>query len=101
MTRRSPPIESGRLGYGVRVNCVYPGLVPTDMGMKLAATTSSPLGLFAVARSGAIGDDRQPDPDGTPRPRSRRSPIRSSSSAADAARFMTGTGLPIDGGMGI
>ena len=28
----SPPMESGKLGYGVRVNCVYPGLVPTEMG---------------------------------------------------------------------
>src|SRR4030095_13010210 len=28
--------ESGKLGYGVRVNCIYPGLVPTDMGMQLA-----------------------------------------------------------------
>lgn len=24
--------EAGRLGYGVRVNCLYPGLVPTRMG---------------------------------------------------------------------
>src|SRR6202042_2603280 len=23
--------ESGKLGYGVRVNCIYPGLVPTEM----------------------------------------------------------------------
>ena len=29
-------MESGRLGYGVRVNCVYPGLVPTEMGKQLA-----------------------------------------------------------------
>src|SRR3954465_6159231 len=28
--------ESGKLGYGVRVNCIYPGLVPTAMGMQLA-----------------------------------------------------------------
>jgi 3alpha(or 20beta)-hydroxysteroid dehydrogenase len=28
--------ESGKLGYGVRVNCLYPGLVPTAMGAKLA-----------------------------------------------------------------
>src|SRR2546429_2554915 len=29
--------EAGKLGYGVRVNCVYPGLVPTEMGIKVAA----------------------------------------------------------------
>ena len=29
-------MESGKLGYGVRVNCIYPGLVPTDMGVQLA-----------------------------------------------------------------
>src|SRR4051812_41038518 len=28
--------EAGKLGYGVRVNCVYPGLVPTAMGTQLA-----------------------------------------------------------------
>ena len=33
---RVAAMESGKLGYGVRVNCIYPGLVPTDMGMKLA-----------------------------------------------------------------
>lgn len=26
-------MESGQLGCGVRVNCVYPDLVPADMGM--------------------------------------------------------------------
>ena len=33
---RVAAMEAGKLGYGVRVNCVYPGLVPTEMGMKLA-----------------------------------------------------------------
>ncbi len=28
--------EAGKLGYGVRVNCIYPGLVATEMGLKLA-----------------------------------------------------------------
>jgi 3alpha(or 20beta)-hydroxysteroid dehydrogenase len=28
-------MESGKLGYGVRVNCIYPGLVATDMGVQL------------------------------------------------------------------
>src|SRR3954467_10764738 len=42
---RVAAMESGKLGYGVRVNCVYPGLVATDMGVKLAGETSG-LGLF-------------------------------------------------------
>ena len=33
---RVAAMESGKLGYGVRVNCIYPGLVATDMGMQLA-----------------------------------------------------------------
>ncbi|MEX1166001.1 MAG: SDR family NAD(P)-dependent oxidoreductase, partial [Hydrogenophaga sp.] len=50
-------MEAGKLGYGVRVNCVYPGLVPTDMGIKLAADVVT-AGLFASpeAAVGAIVD---------------------------------------------
>ena len=33
---RVAAMESGKLGYGVRVNCIYPGLVPTEMGVELA-----------------------------------------------------------------
>ena len=46
--------ESGKLGYGVRVNCVYPGLVPTDMGVGLANDMVS-LGL-AESVEAAIGN---------------------------------------------
>lgn len=37
--------ESGRLGYGVRVNTICPGLVPNAMGTKLAVDMER-LGLF-------------------------------------------------------
>src|SRR6202012_3294563 len=37
--------ESGALGYGVRVNCVYPGLCPTEMGNQLAVDVAN-IGLF-------------------------------------------------------
>ncbi len=37
--------ESGRFGYGIRVNCVYPGLVPTAMGQGLAVTVAA-AGLY-------------------------------------------------------
>ena len=33
---RVAAMEAGKLGYGVRVNCVYPGLVATEMGLQLA-----------------------------------------------------------------
>ena len=38
-------MEAGKLGYGVRVNCIYPGLVPTAMGAGLADDMAE-LGLF-------------------------------------------------------
>src|ERR1700742_3884032 len=42
---RVAAMESGKLGYGVRVNCIYPGLVPTAMGAGLANDVAR-LGLF-------------------------------------------------------
>lgn len=42
---RVAAMESGKLGYGVRVNCVYPGLVPTAIGTGLAVDCAN-LGLF-------------------------------------------------------
>ncbi|MEK8227687.1 SDR family oxidoreductase [Oerskovia sp. M15] len=54
---RVAAMESGKLGYGVRVNCVYPGLVPTAMGAGLASDMAS-LGLFGSAEEavGAVVD---------------------------------------------
>ena len=49
-------MESGKLGYGVRVNCVYPGLVPTEMGNQLARTGE--LGLFPSPQEAAARGDR-------------------------------------------
>jgi NAD(P)-dependent dehydrogenase (short-subunit alcohol dehydrogenase family) len=34
-TQQSAAVECGRLGYGIRVNSIHPGLVDTDMGNKL------------------------------------------------------------------
>jgi 3alpha(or 20beta)-hydroxysteroid dehydrogenase len=89
--------EAGKLGYGVRVNCVYPGLVPTAMGMQLA-TYSVEMGLFpsveacveavvALTPSGRLGE------------------VADMADAvvflaSDASRFVNGTGLAVDGGMG-
>jgi 3alpha(or 20beta)-hydroxysteroid dehydrogenase len=91
-------MESGKLGYGVRVNCVYPGLVATEMGLQLAADVVT-LGLFAStdeAVGGVVGLT----------PLGRLGEVADVADAvvflaSDAARFITGAGLPVDGGMGM
>jgi 3alpha(or 20beta)-hydroxysteroid dehydrogenase len=91
-------MEAGKLGYGVRVNCIYPGLVPTEMGMKLAADVVA-AGLFASPQAavGAIVEQT---------PLARLGEVGEMADAvvflcSDAARFITGAGLPVDGGMGM
>jgi len=90
--------ESGKLGYGVRVNCVYPGLVPTEMGMKLANDIVA-AGLAPTVEA-AVGDVIGQTPLG------RLGEVADMADAvvflsSDAARFITGIGLPVDGGMGM
>ncbi|HEY2225973.1 SDR family NAD(P)-dependent oxidoreductase [Actinomycetospora sp.] len=90
--------ESGKLGYGVRVNCVYPGLIPTAMGQKLAVETSG-LGLFPSPEE-AVGAVVGLTPSG------RLGEVSDIADAvvflaSDAARFVNGAGLPVDGGMGM
>ena len=91
-------MESGKLGYGVRVNCVYPGLVPTDMGMKLAGDVVA-AGLFASPEA-AVGAIVEQTPLG------RLGTVEDMADAvaflcSDGSRFITGAGLPVDGGMGM
>jgi 3alpha(or 20beta)-hydroxysteroid dehydrogenase len=91
-------MESGKLGYGVRVNCIYPGLVATDMGVQLAGDVVA-AGLFPSAEAaigGVIGET----------PLGRLGEVADMADAvvflaSDAARFITGAGLPVDGGMGM
>ena len=95
---RVAAMEAGKLGYGVRVNCVYPGLVPTEMGMKLAADVVT-AGLFASPEA-AVGAIVEQTPAG------RLGEVSDMADAvvflcSDAARFITGAGLPVDGGMGM
>ncbi|WP_420122468.1 SDR family NAD(P)-dependent oxidoreductase [Nakamurella sp.] len=95
---RVAAMESGKLGYGVRVNCVYPGLVPTAMGIGLANDMAT-LGLFPSAEA-AVGAVVELTPAG------RLGEIGDMADAvvflaSDAARFITGAGLPVDGGMGM
>ena len=94
---RIAAVESGKLGYGVRVNCIYPGLVPTDMGMRLAGDMAE-LGLWPSAEA-AVADVIALTPAG------RLGEIGDMTEVvvflcSDAAKFITGTGLAVDGGMG-
>ncbi len=90
-------VEAGKLGYGVRVNCIYPGLAPTEMGMKLA-TDIAALGLAADVNAAVASVVEQT-------PLGRLADIAEIADAAvflcsNEARFITGIGLPVDGGMG-
>ncbi len=90
--------ESGKLGYGVRVNCVLPGLVATEMGTKLAVETAA-LGLFSGPEA-AVGEVVALTPSG------RLGEVADMADAvvflaSDASRFVNGVGLSVDGGMGM
>ena len=90
--------ESGKLGYGVRVNTVAPGLVATDMGLQLAQDCAT-LGLFASPEA-AVGEVVGLTPLG------RLGEVTDMADAvaflaSDGSRFITGTLLPVDGGMGM
>ena len=89
--------EAGKLGYGVRVNCVYPGLVPTAMGQGLAVDMAR-LGLFESPEA-AVGAVVELTPSG------RLGEVADMADAvvflaSDASRFVNGAGLPVDGAMG-
>jgi NAD(P)-dependent dehydrogenase (short-subunit alcohol dehydrogenase family) len=95
---RVAAFEAGKLGMGVRVNCVYPGLVPTEMGQKLAVDMAE-LGLFPDAGAAVNAVVEQT-------PLGRLGEVADMADAvvflaSDQARFITGIGLPVDGGMGM
>jgi len=95
---RVAAMESGKLGYGVRVNCIYPGLVPTAMGAGLAYDVAR-LGLFESPEE-AVGAVIGLTPSG------RLGEVADMAAAvvflaSDAASFVNGVGLPVDGGMGM
>jgi 3alpha(or 20beta)-hydroxysteroid dehydrogenase len=95
---RVAAMESGKLGYGVRVNCIYPGLVPTEMGNQLAQDCVT-LGLFESVEH-AVGAVVGLTPQG------RLGEVSDMADAvvflaSDASRFITGAGLAVDGGMGM
>ena len=95
---RIAAMESGKLGYGVRVNCIYPGLIPTVMGMQLASDIVA-VGLAPDVNAAVAGVIDQT-------PLGRLAEVSDIADAAvflssNEARFITGAGLPVDGGMGM
>jgi NAD(P)-dependent dehydrogenase (short-subunit alcohol dehydrogenase family) len=95
---RVAAMESGKLGYAVRVNSIYPGLCPTEMGNQLAQDMVT-LGLFPSLEE-CVGAVVGLTPHG------RLGEVADMADAvvflaSDAARFITGAGLPVDGGMGM
>ncbi|MHA3701459.1 SDR family NAD(P)-dependent oxidoreductase [Jatrophihabitans sp. YIM 134969] len=95
---RVAAMESGKLGYGVRVNAIYPGLVPTAMGAGLANDVAR-LGLFPSPEE-AVGAVIELTPSG------RLGEVADMADAvvwlaSDASRFVNGAGIPVDGGMGM
>jgi 3alpha(or 20beta)-hydroxysteroid dehydrogenase len=95
---RVAAMESGKLGYGVRVNCIYPGLVANAMGAGLANDVAR-IGLFGSPEE-AVGAVIGLTPSG------RLGEVADMASAvvflaSDAASFINGVGLPVDGGMGM
>ena len=94
---RVAAMESGKLGYGVRVNCIYPGLVPTAMGAGLAND---------------VGARPLPFPGGSGRGGHRADAVRAARRGVrhggrrGLPRLRRGSvhqriGLPVDGGMGM
>jgi 3alpha(or 20beta)-hydroxysteroid dehydrogenase len=95
---RVAAMESGQLGYGVRVNCVYPGLVANEMGIGLANDVAR-LGLF-----GSVEEAVTTVVGLTPSGRLATAEDIVDAVvflASDRAKFINGAGLPVDGGMGL
>jgi 3alpha(or 20beta)-hydroxysteroid dehydrogenase len=91
-------VEAGALGAGVRVNCVYPGIIDTDMQTQLGEDLLG-MGLFESAE---VLEQYV----------LQRTPLRRRGTTEDVALavaylcsdyadFITGAGLPVDGGMAI
>ena len=90
--------ESGRLGYGVRVNTVCPGLVPNAMGAQLAGDMER-LGLFPSAQE-AVTAVVGLTPSGRLATEDDIANGIAFLLSSDAA-FVNGTTLSIDGAMGM
>jgi len=91
---KAAAVECGRLDYGIRVNSVHPGLIKTEMGIKtlkdyvrLGLMPDEPAVEAAFVNAHLLGLGRPQD-------------IANAVYylASDAARWVTGIELPVDGG---
>jgi NAD(P)-dependent dehydrogenase (short-subunit alcohol dehydrogenase family) len=93
---KAAAVEFGRLGYGIRVNSIHPGLVETDMGTKLLDDFVS-LGMFKD-RADAYTQMKAAHPLGIT-----GQPIDIANAAlflaSDMSRWISGTELVADGAM--
>lgn len=91
-------VEAGALGAGLRVNCLYPGIIATDMQEKLQREMVE-LGAFpsAEAVEAYVMTKTPLRRVGTPEDVAKAAAYLCS----DYADFITGVGLPVDGGMAI
>lgn len=95
---KAAAVECGRLGYGIRVNSIHPGLVDTDMGNKLVDDFVK-LGFFAdhtnaqqqILAAYPIGRTGRPDD------------IANAALflASEMSSWITGAEIVVDGGMTI
>ncbi len=93
---KAAAVESGRFGYGVRVNSVHPGLIQTTMLENLFRETVA-LGLAATEEEGRnMAFAQQPMHDLHAVPQDIANVVLFL--ASDAARYLTGAELVADGG---
>lgn len=91
-------VEAGKLGYGVRVNCVYPGYVTTALSAESARKVVA-MGLFPDVESlqAFLLDQTPLGRLGTAQDVAETVAFLCS----DAAGFVTGAGVRVSGGMGL
>lgn len=92
---KSAALESARLGYGVRVNSIHPGVIKTDMGTAVVKSMVT-LGL-AVDEDAAELAMQQMHPLGYGRVDDVVEAVRYL--AADGGRWINGAELVLDGGL--
>jgi 3alpha(or 20beta)-hydroxysteroid dehydrogenase len=91
-------VEGGKFGWNIRVNCLYPGLIQTEMLAHLLEQQIA-MGFFKNAdEMNAYAMDKTP--------LARLGSVEDVSNAAlflcsDLASFITGVGLSVDGGMAL
>ncbi len=95
---RVAAMEAGKLGLGVRVNCVAPGLIPNEMGAGLANELTG-MGLFE-SPDAAVGQVIELTPSGG---LATEEDIAEAVVflASDRSKFINGVDLSVDGGMGM